>query len=62
MGRLGKYRDTKEISEMFGLTKDTIQNLCHARGQKFAIRFAPKGKFWIDPDKFHIFIEERRRA
>ena len=62
MGKLGNYRDVKEISQMFGLPVDMIQNLCHARGQKFAVRFNPRGKFWIDPERFHIFVEERRRA
>lgn len=57
MGRMGKYRDVKEISEIFGFPSKTIQNMCHARCQKFAVRLVPNGKFWIDPEKFQAYID-----
>jgi len=49
----------KDAAERFGYTVKGIRNLCHARGQKFAVRFVPNGKFYIDPDKFQAFIERK---
>ena len=59
MGRMGEYLDVKEISEQFGFKRDMITNMCHARGQKFAVQFVPGGKFWIDPVKFEAYIERK---
>lgn len=54
-----KYKSVKEIADMFGFKVDDVRNKCHARGQKFALRFVPNGKFWIDPVKFREYIERK---
>lgn len=63
MRQVTPYRSATEIAEMFNLDVRVVRNLCHARGQRFAYRLnGPKGKFHIDPVKFHEFIKERRLA
>lgn len=59
MGKMDKYMDVKAISEMFGFKREMIQNMCNARNQRFAVRFNPRGKFWIDPEKFQEHIRRK---
>lgn len=54
-----RHRSVKEISEMFGFKAEMIRNMCHAKGQRFAVRIVPNGKFWIDPVKFKEHIERK---
>lgn len=49
----------KEAAEKYGLHWKYVQNLCHARGNKFALRFTPRGKFYIVPEKFNEFLQRR---
>ena len=51
----GKYYRPSEVAEIYGLTIKVVQNLCHARGQRFATRLTPRGWFYIDLGKFDEF-------
>jgi hypothetical protein len=49
-----------QIAEEFGIKAEVVRNMCHARGQKFAIRFKPNGRFYIDREKFIDHLERKQ--
>ena len=51
----GKFYTASEIAQIYGLPVKKVQNLCHARGQRFATRLVPNGRFYIDRTKFDEF-------
>ena len=52
---------TKEIAAKFGLSDDLVRNLCHARGQRFAVRLVPNGRWYIDDEKFEEFWNRKQK-
>ena len=55
----GKYYTVSEVAKIYEFPAETVRNLCHARGQKFAIRLTPRGKFYIDIEKFDEFLKRK---
>lgn len=55
-----EYMSVSAIAEKFGFKAEIVRNMCHARGQRFAYRLVPNGKFWIDPIRFKDYIERKR--
>ncbi|MBR5678018.1 MAG: hypothetical protein IKX20_07755 [Paludibacteraceae bacterium] len=51
---------TKEIAAKFGLTDELVRNLCHARGQRFATRLVPGGRWYIDDELFQEFWDRKQ--
>lgn len=41
-----------EIAKIYGLDPETVRNLCYARGQRFARKIVPRGRWYIDSDLF----------
>ena len=55
-----KYKSVSEISKLYGISRDMVREMCHARGQKFA--FKPNGgKFLIDHRRFREYLDRKRR-
>lgn len=50
----------KEIAEMYNLPADLVRNLCHARGQRFAMKLVPRGRWYIDSERFGEFLERKQ--
>lgn len=59
---MGKLLSARKIAEMLGVDRKIVENMCHARGQRFAFRITPRGKYYIDLDKFMDHIERKIRA
>ena len=57
---MDKFYKATEIAKLYGMTAETVRNLCHARGQKFATRLVPNGRFYIDRERFEKFLEKRQ--
>ncbi len=55
-----RYYKATEIANLYGMTAETVRNLCHARGQKFATRLVPNGRFYIDRAKFEEFMRRKQ--
>lgn len=53
------YLSARETADKFNIKLEVVRNMCHARGQKFAYRLVPNGKFYIDPVKFQAHIERK---
>ena len=56
----GKYYKASEIAKIYGIPAETVRNLCHARGQRFAMRLVPRGRFYIDREKFEEFMARKQ--
>ena len=56
----GKFYKASEIAKMYGIPAETIRNLCHARGQKFATRLVPNGRWYIDEERFKDHWERKQ--
>ena len=56
----GKFYKASEIAEIYGMKAEIVRNLCHARGQKFATRLVPNGRFYIDREKFDDFLRRKQ--
>ena len=41
-----------QIAEIYGVDPKVIRDACHARGQTFATRLKPNGRFYINLEKF----------
>ena len=52
---MSKLYKAAEIAEIYGIPAETVRNLCHARGQRFATRLVPRGRWYIDSVKFEEF-------
>jgi hypothetical protein len=61
MENLTKYYSVRKIAEIYGFTTKTVTELCHSRGQTFAFKLKPKGRFYIDARKFKAYIDRKRR-
>lgn len=57
--RSDMYLSARETADKFNIKLEVVRNMCHARGQKFAYRLVPNGKFYIDPVKFQAHIERK---
>ncbi len=55
-----RFYKATEIAEMYGMTAETVRNLCHARGQKFATRLVPNGRFYINREKFEEHLKRKQ--
>lgn len=55
-----RYKSVSEIAEMYGMSKDTVRDMCHARGARFAIK-PNGGKIYIDHRRFREYLERKRR-
>lgn len=55
-----KFYKVTEIARIYGIKIETVRNLCHARGQKFATRLVPNGRFYIDIEKFDEFLKRKQ--
>lgn len=54
------YYSAADTAKMLGLNKATVLNMCHARGQRFAIQpSGENGKWLIDIEKLKEFMERR---
>ncbi len=56
----GRYYKATEVAKIYNFPVKRIRNLCHARGQKFAVRFVDNGMFYIDLDKFNEFLKRKQ--
>ena len=45
---------------MFGLDPELVRNLCYARGQKYATRLVPHGRWYINPELFEEDWKDRQ--
>lgn len=54
------YYKPTQIAKIFGIKVETVRNMCHARGQKFAFRLVPKGRFYIEINKFREYLSHRQ--
>ena len=54
-----RYYRASEIAERYGIDARMVRNLCHARGQKFAVRLVPNGRFYIDLEKFDEYLKRK---
>ena len=34
----GRFYKATEVAKIYGMTAEAVRNLCHARGQRFAMR------------------------
>lgn len=53
------YR-ASEVAKIYGVDHHVILNACHARGQTFATRLKPKGRFYINLDKFREWWDRQQ--
>lgn len=60
MEQHGKFYKATEIAKIYGIAVETVRNMCHARGQKFAIRLVPNGRFYIDGEKFGEHLKRKQ--
>lgn len=50
----------KEISDMYRLNRKVVLDMCHARGQRFALN--PTGGKWrIDKERFDEYLERQQQ-
>ena len=49
-----------EVVGITGLPRKSIENACHARGQRFATRLVKGGCWYIDIKKFEQHLNNRR--
>lgn len=54
-----KYFSTRQIADKFNIKVEVVRNMCHARGQKFAYRIVPNGRFYIDLARFQDYLERK---
>lgn len=54
------YKSVSEVARETGLTKVKANDECHRAGQKYAFRLKPRGRWYIDLDKFKQSIERRK--
>lgn len=54
-----KYYSVNEAAQIMSIKPKRLREMCHARGQKFAIRLTPRGKFYIDIEKFDEFLKRK---
>ena len=57
---MDKFYKATEIARLYGMTAETVRNLCHARGQKFATRLVPNGRFYINRERFEDFLKRKQ--
>lgn len=53
------YKSVTEVSRITGISKIEVNNACHKQGQKYAFRLKPRGRWYIDLDKFKQSVERR---
>lgn len=58
---MGDHKSVTEIAKEYGYTREAVCNMCHARGQRFAYRLTPNGKFYIIPERFRDYIERKQQ-
>lgn len=58
---LTKLYSVADIAAKYGLTEKRVRELCNARGQRFAFKLNPKGRFYINGKKFREHLERKRR-
>ena len=58
---LSKYYSVSEIAKLYGFTCKTVREMCNSRGQVFAFKLKPNGRYYIDHRKFREHIERKRR-
>lgn len=51
-----------EAAKIIGIAPEYLRDLCHARGQKFAVKLKPRGHWHIDIDKLRAFVDNRQEA
>lgn len=56
-----RFLKTKQIAAKYGFDEKFVRNLCYSRGQRFAIRFAPNGPWWIDEELFDEHLERYQK-
>ena len=55
-----RFYKATEIAKLYGMTAETVRNLCHARGQKFATRLVPNGRLYINREKFEEYLKRKQ--
>ena len=55
-----QYHKITEVTKITGLPRKTIENACHAKGQRFAVRLVKGGCWYIDIKKFEQHLNNRR--
>ena len=60
MNEHGRFYKATEVAKIYGITAEAVRNLCHARGQKFATRLVPNGRFYIDLEKFDEYLKRKQ--
>ena len=55
-----RFYKATEIAKLYGMTAETVRNLCHARGQKFATRLVQNGRFYINREKFEEYLKRKQ--
>lgn len=58
---LKQFYSVAQIAKFYGFTPKTVRELCHSRGQTFAFKLKPSGRFYINAKKFKAYIERKRR-
>lgn len=56
-----EHQSITEIAKEYGYHRKVVENMCHARGQRFAYRLTPNGKFYIIPEMFKEYIERKQQ-
>lgn len=59
---LGQFYSVAQIATIYGFTPKMVREMCHSRGQQFAFKLKPNGRFYISARKFKEYIERKRRA
>lgn len=55
-----RYFSVTNVAKILGMNRVTILELCHARGQRFAVQpTGENGKWFIDLEKFEDFLARR---
>lgn len=57
-----KLLKVSEVAQIIGLPHKKVQDMCHARGQRFALRLKPNGNWYIYLSKFKKYLEGRLQA
>lgn len=56
-----EHKSITEIAKEYGYHRKVVENMCHARGQRFAYRLTPNGKFYIIPERFRDYIGRKQQ-
>ena len=51
----------RQIAEMYNLPAEVVRNLCSAREQRFAMKLVPRGRWYIDSERFGEFLERKQK-